>query len=280
MLRSLRYTSDWRSLAFLEIAYFLLLFPLLYDLPPILALIWVPVSGLQSFCICVINHNHMHLSIFKQQWANLLLNIAITLAKGHSATEIVIAHNYNHHVYRGNEKDWMGPEFAGHGIGIGRLCRYIIKASANAARESSSPTAPPLSKQQQKSIFLEKTALGIFILAMLAIGGVKVLIFVLLPWAIGTVCLLGINLLQHDGCHPESPYNHSRNFTGRLGNWFFFNNGYHTIHHLRSTRHWSLLPQGHDRLVKPYIDPQLEVKSLGGFLFRYLLRVEVPAKSE
>ncbi|MBC6476530.1 MAG: fatty acid desaturase [Hormoscilla sp. GM7CHS1pb] len=61
---------------------------------------------------------------------------------------------------------------------------------------------------------------------------------------------------------------------------FFFNNGYHTIHHLRSTLHWSLLPQGHDRLVKPYIDPQLEVKSLGGFLFRYLLRVEVPAKSE
>ncbi|MBC6476531.1 MAG: fatty acid desaturase [Hormoscilla sp. GM7CHS1pb] len=212
-------SHEGRSLAFLAIAYFLLLFPLLYDIPPILALIWVSVSGLQSFCICVINHNHMHLSICKQQWTNLLLNIAITLAKGYSATEIVIAHNYNHHVHHGNEKDWMGPEFAGQGIGILRLCRYIIKASANAARESSSPTAR-LDKQQQKSIFLEKTALGIFILALLAIGGVKVLIFVLLPWAIGTVCLLGINLLQHDGCHPDSPYNHSRNFTGRLGNCF------------------------------------------------------------
>ncbi|MBO1349283.1 MAG: hypothetical protein EBE86_018695 [Hormoscilla sp. GUM202] len=83
--------------------------------------VWVPVSGFQSFCVWVINHNHMHLSIFKQQWANLLLNIALTLPREYSATEIVIAHNYNHHVYHvyhGNKKDWMGPEFAGRGIGI------------------------------------------------------------------------------------------------------------------------------------------------------------------
>ncbi|MBC6455294.1 MAG: fatty acid desaturase [Hormoscilla sp. SP5CHS1] len=255
MLPHLRYTSDWRSLAFLAIAYFLLLFPLLYDLPPILALILVPVSGFQSFCVWVINHNHMHLSIFKQQWANLLLNIALTLPRGYSATEIVSSPIIIIITFiTATKKTGWDRSLQVRAL-ASDASAAIIKANANAARESRSPTSPHLSNQQQKSIFLEKTALGIFILAMLAIGGVKVLIFVLLPWAIGTVCLLGINLLQHDGGHHESPYNHSRNFTDHLGNWFFFNNGYHTIHHLRSTQHWSLLPQGHDRLVKPYIAP-------------------------
>ena len=55
--------------------------------------------------------------------------------------------------------------------------------------------------------------------------------------------IITMNLLQHDGCDEKSEYNHSRNFVGKLVNWFTYNNGYHTIHHMEPGLHWSLLPR-------------------------------------
>ena len=37
-------------------------------------------------------------------------------------------------------------------------------------------------------------------------------------------------MLQHKGCDPDSKYNHSRNFTVPILNFFCFNNGYKTQH--------------------------------------------------
>ena len=75
-------------------------------------------------------------------------------------------------------------------------------------------------------------------------------------------------MLQHDGCDETSPYNHSRNFTGKLVNFFTYNNGYHGIHHLQPGLHWSLAPKAHDELLKPFQDPRLDEPSLLAYLFR------------
>src|SRR5207248_11772882 len=73
--------------------------------------------------------------------------------------------------------------------------------------------------------------------------------------------ILAINHVQHDGCDPDSTYNHSRNFVGRWLNWWVFNNGYHTAHHLRPGLHWSQLPALHAE-IRDCIDPTLERRSL------------------
>ena len=72
----------------------------------------------------------------------------------------------------------------------------------------------------------------------------------------------GVNLLQHDGCEPAARCRCARDFIGRLGNWLFFNNGYHTAHHLWWELHWSLLPRYHRRYVRPHQPADLEVQSL------------------
>ena len=81
-------------------------------------------------------------------------------------------------------------------------------------------------------------------------------------WGITT-----INLLQHDGCEinvseKDQKYNGARNFTGSFLNFFALNNGYHQIHHMYPTMHWSILPQKHAELVAPFNHPNLDQKSM------------------
>src|SRR5262249_23362564 len=47
----------------------------------------------------------------------------------------------------------------------------------------------------------------------------------------------------------------------RLANWWFFNNGYHTAHHLQPDLHWSELPKFHEE-IRSRIDPSLDRRSL------------------
>ena len=83
-----------------------------------------------------------------------------------------------------------------------------------------------------------------------------------------------MNLLQHDGCDENSEWNGSRNFVGKLVNFWTYNNGYHTIHHIEPGLHWSLLPAEHAKRVAPFIHPNLDQPSLLAYLFRCLLRPE------
>ena len=271
MMLRLKYASDWRAIAFVVMTYALFLLPLFLQIPVLFAWIWVAFSGLFCFCVGVIAHNHMHSPIFQHQWHNQWFNVVLTPVMGHTATQIVIPHNYNHHAYHGGTQDWSSPEFAGAGIGIVRLIRYWIKMLKNAGRGTHREDVPPLPSHLEQSLPVEKRALLGFVVIVLAIAPLKALLFIGLPWIIGILCMLGINLIQHDGCDAQSRFNHSRNFMGRLSNWFFFNNGYHTIHHLKPTLHWSLLPEAHNRLVKPYITSELEVKSILNFLLTQYL---------
>jgi len=88
------------------------------------------------------------------------------------------------------------------------------------------------------------------------------------PQILGKDMIVTLNLLQHDGCDAKHKYNHSRNFTSPLLNYLCFNNGYHTIHHMMPGVHWSLTKRKHDKLVVPYIHPNLLQSSIWGYTFR------------
>jgi beta-carotene hydroxylase len=79
------------------------------------------------------------------------------------------------------------------------------------------------------------------------------------------------NYVQHVGCDPRSPDNHSRNFVSPIMNWLVFQAGYHTVHHEHATTHWSRYPALHaERAIG--IDPSLNERTILGYcLKRYLL---------
>jgi fatty acid desaturase len=98
------------------------------------------------------------------------------------------------------------------------------------------------------------------------------LTFTLPAWAIGTLFFLGVNLLQHDGCEPDSAVDHSRDFTSGFMNFFFFNGGYHTAHHLKPGMHWSRLPEAHRQRVDVVRQrPDLSTYSVLAFVARAYL---------
>lgn len=88
-----------------------------------------------------------------------------------------------------------------------------------------------------------------------------------LPCLVGKYMIISLNMLQHDGCDSNSKFNHSRNFTGKILNFLYFNNGLHGVHHLYPGRHWALLPHDHETRVKPHIHPNLDHDNILEYIF-------------
>ena len=114
----------------------------------------------------------------------------------------------------------------------------------------------------------ERLALGLWVIPWFFISWKKALLYVLIPHQYAAWGIITMNLLQHDGCDEASEYNHSRNFVGRMVNWWVYNNGYHSIHHEEPGLHWSLLPVEHAKRIAPHIHPNLDQASLVLYILR------------
>jgi fatty acid desaturase len=129
--------------------------------------------------------------------------------------------------------------------------------------------APRLGKNRARALKMERAILaGVIVLALWHDWQVF-LLFNVLPWMLGLALLVGVNLLQHEGCDPDTPLGESRNFVGRAGNWLLFNNGFHTAHHLRPGLHWSELPALHASIRARLPHADLEMPSLSLYLWRF-----------
>lgn len=237
---------------------------------PSLAIPWILCACLLCFIASIINHNHMHCRIFRDNALNILLNLALSIARGHTATGIVIPHQLNHHIEVGSDRDWIRPNLSGPGIGWRRLPRYVTFASINMMIQRTKPAAPVLPSQRLRSLRIEKA----FLFAAIALAAVHdwhvFLLFNALPWLLGLSMLVAVNLLQHDACSPTMLLGESRDFTGTLGNWLFFNNGFHTAHHWRPAAHWSKLPALHLELQTQFSYAHQSHHSIMAYLWQFL----------
>jgi fatty acid desaturase len=267
----LHYRQDRRSLLFLLVTLTLLMTPFFVPPTGLAAVPWISLSTLFCFNACIINHNHIHHPTLRNRWLNEVFGHLLGLAKGHTSIGVLVAHNLNHHRFHGGAQDWIRPSLAGRGPGIVRLVRYVIGASVSMAHGRNAAAAPQLPERQKRQQQRERVSLWLFMGVLLWLDWRCALLFVFLPWGLGMAMLTGVNLLQHDGCEPVDPYRRSRNFTGRLGNWFFLNNGFHTAHHLQPQMHWSRLRRFHEQELAGKIPEQLNRGSILAYLFGHYL---------
>lgn len=262
----MNYKEDWRSVLFIWIALGLTAIQWTETLnhPALYA-----TSLLFAFLGCVIDHNHQHHPTFKYRGLNQIFGVMITWVIGQPAAAVIPMHVMNHHVHNNHEEDFVRTSLVGFRWNFLNLVLFPFIAIRGYAR-AKHHNFKDWSRRQPKlyrQLILERWALYPLVLTLLITSPAATLLYVMVPWLFGQWGIIAINLVQHDGCDPESKYNHTRNFTGGWPNWWTFNNGFHSAHHLQPHLHWTRLPQIHAEL-EPRLEPTLQERSLLAATFR------------
>lgn len=257
----LRHRADWRSLFFLML------------LAALFATQWtgwlrhwalVPPTCLLAFFACVIKHNHVHCRTFSHRGWNRGFGHVLGLLTGHPTTAIITAHNVRHHQHNNTALDWVRCSLVKFRWNWLNLILFPFVSVVRMRRDKSSDlrqwrrTRPALFRQA----IAERAVLYAFILVLVTLDWKATLVYLGVPWLFAQWALVTINLLQHQDCDPSSEFDHSRNITGSFINWFFLNNGFHTVHHIRPSLHWSFLPEFHRASIESRMRSHLNHRSL------------------
>lgn len=273
---TLRYAADLRTLAFVGIFFALV------------AVQWV-VPGLSmtegvtplrfalfaltcwfSFFGAVATHNTIHAPVFKERRANRALQVVLSLTYGHMVSAFVPGHNLSHHKHTQTNRDVMRTtkaRFRWHLLN-GLFFLFIVAVDIMKGEGRYFAAMKERHPAWVRQLRIEQAVLYGLYAVLLVLDWEKFLVLVFLPHKYAAWGIVTMNMLQHDGCDENSEYDHSRNFVSPLINFFTFNNGYHTIHHMQPGLHWSLLPAAHAERVKPFINPALDEPSMLAYVFR------------
>jgi fatty acid desaturase len=230
----------------------------------------VALLGWLSWINAVITHNVVHLPMWRSRALNRATKVVLSLTYGFPVSDYVPGHNLSHHRYTQTRRDVMRTSKVRFRWNLLNLLGLfpavaldVMRANARYVRFAGRSRPEWLAERRVEILI----TWGVKVLLLL-LDWKKALLFVFVPhlgavWGVTTV-----NFLWHDGCDEGDRYNHSRNFVGRLFNWFHFNAGYHGMHHDEPGLHWSRLPQRHDETIHPYIHPALEQPSLLLYVLR------------
>jgi beta-carotene hydroxylase len=221
-----------------------------------------------SVSVAVMTHNHNHVPMWKPKVLNTLTDWWLTVFYGFPVFAWIPTHNKNHHRLNNRIGDYT--------------ITYRFSEKNNLLTLLTYPTISGFYQQKAIREYLkeqwhrnrEKFYLCIaqylilvsWIAAAVLLDWRKALMFVIIPQQASLFSVLIFNYVQHVHANEESEMNHSRNFTGFL-NVMLFNNGYHTIHHMKAGLHWSQVPAEHKK-IEPLIDKSLNERSFWWYIFR------------
>ncbi|MFO0677674.1 MAG: fatty acid desaturase [Polyangiaceae bacterium] len=270
----LRYAADRRTLAF--IATYWLLVIAQWTLAPKNLAIAVPLVVLTcvlSWLCAVITHNSLHSPVFKKRIHNRIFQVVLTLSYGFPVSEYVPGHNLSHHKYTQERRDVMRTTKVRFGWNLLNAIAFFPRVGFDVTGANFRYAKVMKAKYPDwyRQFLVEATATWAVKGILLFVDWRKCLLYVVLPHLFAVWGITSVNYVQHDGCDKDHPYNHSRNFVGRIFNWITFNNGFHGIHHDEPGLHWSLTAKAHYERIHGHIDPALEQKSLFVYLVKTFL---------
>ncbi len=236
----------------------------------------------------VMAHNHNHCPTFDSRRANSVFGHILSLFYGYPTFAWIPTHNLNHHkfVNRAGDATITWRHTNKHNLLVAFSYFFVssywqsdpIKAFIRKARTGNRRLYAQIMFQYALWSGVGVALLGV---AMLMHGwkeGLRVWALAsVLPAVFALWAIMLFNYIQHVHTDPWSPHNHSRNFSGRLTNFFLFNNGLHGVHHENPGTHWSQLPALH-AAFEPHVDPRLVHRSFWWFcLSNYFLAPLFPS---
>ena len=275
-LSLLRYKADYKTFVFVA-AYFIIAYGgfLTYMLFPesrvwYTMTLWCIVTCLAAFACAIIVHNTIHCPIFHKKSHNKYFQFVLSLAYGYSVSAYVPGHNFSHHKEVQTAKDNMRTSkvrFKWHLLN--QLFFFFIVTPDLLKAEKQFVTKM---KNDKRDWYTQWRAEMILVhtirISALFINFPAALIFIWGPHLYAAWGVVSTNVWQHDGCDIDDKYNHSRTFTGKLLNYYLFNNGFHGAHHDRPSLHWSLLPAYHEKNIAPHIHSNLNQNNMLTYLLK------------
>jgi len=279
----LRNNADWRCVLWIFKYFFLSALAWRYDdaisssVP--VCLVTITVLCYYSFAGATIVHNTMHSRCWNSRTLETIWHHLLSLTYGHPVSTFVPGHNLSHHRYTQTKMDPM------------RTSKLRYKWNLLNAIMFQPTVAFDVLKMDLRYLSLKKlqgddfyykslrewVVVGASQLALIALDWRKFLLYVWAPHFFAQWGIVTMNMLQHDGCDMEADedssvecttYNSARNFVGPVINYLTFNNGYHTIHHMYPTMHWSRLAAEHEAQVEPKNHPGLNQQCMARYIFR------------
>lgn len=264
----LRFSADRRALGIL-LAYAALVasaWVLLPESP--LQLLAIPLLGYSSWLCAVVAHNTVHAPVFHRRWMNAAFQVWVSLSYGFPISDYIPGHTLSHHRFLQAREDVMRTSKVRFRWNLLNLLAFPFAVTPGILRGNARYGKLKGSEAWRRQLRLEVVLVWAVKLGLLALDWRKALCLVVVPQLLANLGIVGINFFWHDGCDPDHPVNHSRNFTSRFLNFVALNNGYHGMHHEEPGLHWSLLPEAHARRIRPGLHPALEQPSLLAYAWR------------
>ncbi len=272
----LRNKADIRTLLFMAFTTGLIFFQ--WSLPE--ANPWLVVLGcLMAISITTLAHNHNHVQTWSSPFLNKLHDYWLTLLYGYPTFAWIPTHNMNHHVYTNREPDNTATYKVGEGNNLFTLLIYPTFSGKVQQRPNFDYMRGLFHKDRARWVhgMIQITLLLSLYAVTFWLDWKKALLYVFIPHQVGLNMVLIFNYIQHVHTDEFSDINHSRNFVSPLMNWFLFNNGYHTVHHLQPLKHWSTAKAAHQAIAHK-MDPALNEPSILWYFARvYFLGILVPS---
>ena len=244
------------------------LFFYLWNLPEFNWMLYV-VHIYFAIVFSVLAHNHNHLPVWKSNFLNQIHSCWITIFYGFPIFAWIPTHNKNHHRHNNKEPDYTKTYMVSEDNNLWTLLIYPTLSGKAQMPPVISYYTSLYSKNKEKFAYctLQIVSLLVWTIGAFILDWQKALIYVFIPQQVSLNVVLVFNYIQHVHANEESEYNHSRNIVGKPLNFFLFNNGFHTIHHMNTSLHWSETPAAHKE-IEHHIDPVLNEPSMLWYLFR------------
>lgn len=272
----LKYKADWKTLLFMTITTSLFIF------------LWTNWDsweyGSAAFAgfyiwhltmavtVSVIAHNIMHVSVFKWEPLNRLMEYWVTIFYGTPIFGWIPTHNRNHHRHNNKEPDYTKTyRFTERNV-LWWLLTYPFVSNYYQSLALQGFLKERYRKNRGEFfLYISQIALVLtWGATFLYLDFWAALVLVIIPHNVSLYMVVVFNFIQHVHADEESEFNHSRNITGsHIGslNWLLFNNGYHTVHHMNANMHWSEAKAAH-YAIEDKIDPALNESSFWGYIIK------------
>jgi fatty acid desaturase len=229
----------------------------------------LPIACYFSLAAGVIAHNHNHSPTFKSRRANDFLNYVATLYYGFAAFNWIPTHNLNHHKFQNAPGDatitWRFSKR--HNLLVMLVYPFVSMYYQLPLIDAYIKEARTKRPQQYRSIMIQLVICWGLPLALTFVDWRATVASIWIPRFFSLWTIIYFNYDQHAHCDPYSKWNHSRSFKGKALNFLLFNNGLHTVHHIKAGAHWSVLPKMHAE-IEHNIDPSLNIANFWGWFFK------------